>query len=165
MKQVKTAAFITAVISLMFLAACGGGGSSSDAPFLSIQTATVNAYVGETATIQVTARNTDFTVSVSPATGSGCAKSGNNVVCTTSAVGTYTVTVTAIADTTKSVSATVAVTNPAAQIAAGYAHTIGIKKDGSLWAWGGNYVGQLGDGTLTGQFTPVLVYNGMNQIQ
>ena len=33
------------------------------------------------------------------------------------------------------------------RISAGDAHTVAIKTDGSLWAWGYNYYGQLGDGT------------------
>jgi alpha-tubulin suppressor-like RCC1 family protein len=32
-----------------------------------------------------------------------------------------------------------------------------IKSDGTLWAWGGNFVGQLGDGTYTNTVTPVEV--------
>ena len=32
-------------------------------------------------------------------------------------------------------------------IAAGPYHTVGLKSDGTLWAWGRNYYGQLGDGT------------------
>jgi YD repeat-containing protein len=32
-----------------------------------------------------------------------------------------------------------------------------IKSDGTLWAWGGNFVGQLGDGTFTNTVTPVQV--------
>ena len=42
-------------------------------------------------------------------------------------------------------------------VAAGYAHGIALKKDGSLWAWGWNSSGQLGDGTTTDRATPVPV--------
>ena len=41
-----------------------------------------------------------------------------------------------------------------AQVSAGYYHTLAIKTDGSLWAWGRNYEGQLGDGT-TVTYIPV----------
>lgn len=33
-------------------------------------------------------------------------------------------------------------------IANGYYHTVAIKKDGTVRAWGSNYYGQLGDGTI-----------------
>ena len=36
-------------------------------------------------------------------------------------------------------------------------HTIAIKKDGTLWAWGWNSYGKLGDGTTTTRDTPVQV--------
>lgn len=42
-------------------------------------------------------------------------------------------------------------------IAAGYDHTLALKSDGTLWAWGNNSNGQLGDGTTTNRFTPVQV--------
>lgn len=42
-------------------------------------------------------------------------------------------------------------------VAAGNTHTLSIKTDGTLWAWGGNANGQLGMGTTTNQSTPVLV--------
>ena len=32
------------------------------------------------------------------------------------------------------------------QISTGFAHTVMIKEDGTLWAWGWNRYGQLGDG-------------------
>ena len=31
----------------------------------------------------------------------------------------------------------------------GFSHTCGTRTDGSLWCWGYNYYGQLGDGTNT----------------
>jgi alpha-tubulin suppressor-like RCC1 family protein len=44
-------------------------------------------------------------------------------------------------------------------VAAGgsYAHTVAIKTDGTLWAWGSNYYYQLGDGTASQQNTPVQI--------
>ena len=43
------------------------------------------------------------------------------------------------------------------KIAAGYYHSLLAKADGTVWAWGGNNNGQLGDGTTTGSSTPVPV--------
>lgn len=43
------------------------------------------------------------------------------------------------------------------KISAGIEHTIAIKSDGTLWAWGFNGSGQLGDGTLTERKTPTQI--------
>ncbi len=40
-------------------------------------------------------------------------------------------------------------------------HSIAIKDDGSLWAWGYNYWGQLGDGTTTSRHSPVKIIDGL----
>jgi len=40
-------------------------------------------------------------------------------------------------------------------VSAGEYHSFGVKADGSLWAWGGNFCSQLGDGTKTNRNTPV----------
>jgi hypothetical protein len=45
------------------------------------------------------------------------------------------------------------------RIAAGYYHTLALKADGSLWAWGWNASGQLGDGTTGTRLRPVAVMN------
>lgn len=42
-------------------------------------------------------------------------------------------------------------------VAAGWNHTVGLKHDGTLWAWGGNAAGQLGDGTVADKTKPVLI--------
>ncbi len=45
----------------------------------------------------------------------------------------------------------------AMQVAAGRYHTVAVKSDGTVWAWGENARGQLGDGTTTNRSTPVQV--------
>ena len=47
------------------------------------------------------------------------------------------------------------------QVAAGLHHTLVIKNDGSLWAWGSNSNGQLGDGTTEKKTTPVKIMDGV----
>jgi len=48
--------------------------------------------------------------------------------------------------------------NPKMQwLAAGFTHSLAIMTDGSLWAWGANWYGQLGDGTTTDRWSPVPV--------
>ena len=40
------------------------------------------------------------------------------------------------------------------QVACGYTHTAAIKTDGTLWTWGYNQYGRLGDGTTTNRSSP-----------
>lgn len=42
-------------------------------------------------------------------------------------------------------------------VAAGENHTIAIRSDGTLWAWGRNNAGQLGDSTVTNRATPMQI--------
>lgn len=44
-----------------------------------------------------------------------------------------------------------------ASIAAGEHHSLALKSDGTVWAWGGNYRGQLGDGSLINRNIPIKV--------
>jgi len=44
------------------------------------------------------------------------------------------------------------------KVSAGFAHTCGIKSDGTLWCWGDNYYGEIGKGDFVGnQTTPLQV--------
>ena len=45
----------------------------------------------------------------------------------------------------------------APMISAGGSHIVALKSDGTVWAWGHNEQGQLGDGTTTNRSTPVQV--------
>src|SRR3989338_5085700 len=47
-------------------------------------------------------------------------------------------------------------------VSAGYYHTIAIKTDWTLWAWGFNNYGQLGDGTTTNRSSPTQIGSGTN---
>ncbi|NMB34935.1 MAG: hypothetical protein GX989_01465 [Firmicutes bacterium] len=42
-------------------------------------------------------------------------------------------------------------------IAAGSSHSLALKGDGTVWAWGSNNKGQLGDGTTTGRGVPIQI--------
>jgi len=46
------------------------------------------------------------------------------------------------------------------QVSAGYVHNLGVRINGSAWAWGNNLVGRIGDGTTTSRPSPVSVVGG-----
>src|SRR3972149_527012 len=50
------------------------------------------------------------------------------------------------------------------QIAAGVTHMVVLKSDGTLWTWGGNTNGQLGDGTTTNSLSPVQIGTDTNWV-
>ncbi len=49
------------------------------------------------------------------------------------------------------------------QIAGGEQHTLALKSDGTVYAWGGNADGQLGDGSTASRLTPVAV-SGLSDV-
>ncbi|MCK6695286.1 MAG: chromosome condensation regulator RCC1, partial [Thermoanaerobaculia bacterium] len=51
------------------------------------------------------------------------------------------------------------------QVAAGGEHTLAIKNNGTLWAWGSNSLGKLGIGMQRDQYTPVQVGSDSNWAQ
>ena len=49
-------------------------------------------------------------------------------------------------------------------VAAGGAHAVGLQRDGSVWAWGSNGVGQLADGSLDDRLRPARIGRGYDFI-
>jgi alpha-tubulin suppressor-like RCC1 family protein len=47
------------------------------------------------------------------------------------------------------------------QVAGGAAHSLGLRANGTAWAWGANGNGCLGDGTISGKPSPVLIVGGV----
>jgi alpha-tubulin suppressor-like RCC1 family protein len=57
---------------------------------------------------------------------------------------------------------TVGIVSNVTAIAAGANHSLALQSDGTVWAWGANDKGQLGDATTTQRGAPVQVYNLTN---
>jgi alpha-tubulin suppressor-like RCC1 family protein len=47
-------------------------------------------------------------------------------------------------------------------VEAGFYHSLALKSDGTVWAWGSNIFSELGDGTTTNRSTPVQVSGLIN---
>ena len=89
------------------------------------------------------ATNQTILWSIKDAGTTGASISGNKL----NAVGAGTVTVTASIEEAYQFT----------MVSAGDAHTAAIRSDGSLWAWGKNWEGQLGDGTIADRNIPVRI--------
>ena len=50
------------------------------------------------------------------------------------------------------------------QIACGYGHSLAIKNNGTLWAWGYNYLGQVGDGSTADKSSPTQIAGTWQQV-
>ena len=49
-------------------------------------------------------------------------------------------------------------------IGAGYMHAVVLKNDGTVWTWGSNFDGRLGDGTETERYTPKKIMDNVTAI-
>lgn len=50
-----------------------------------------------------------------------------------------------------------------AAVSAGVSHSLGLKSDGTVWAWGSNDSGKLGNGSYTGSYVPVSA-SGLSEV-
>ena len=50
------------------------------------------------------------------------------------------------------------------EVSLGYYHSAAIKADGSLWAWGYNGSGELGDGTTNNSDIPIKILEDVKEV-
>ncbi|WP_348692475.1 hypothetical protein [Duganella fentianensis] len=154
------------------LAACGGGGGGSSTPapatLKSIAVTAPSSTMPVGTTMQLTATGTysdNSTKVLNTATGLVWAFKGTGAVAsifssgsvTAKAVGSDTFTATQDGITG---SINLSVIAPWANVVAGGYQTLARKADGSLYAWGSNIRGQLGDSTTIDRNAPVQVSGG-----
>lgn len=89
----------------------------------------------------------------------------NAGVITALASGVAVITATSNADASKKATAVVNVTDAMQRsVAGGRTHSLAIKSDRSLWSWGSNDAGQLGDGTVIAKDTPQQIMTGVTSV-
>jgi alpha-tubulin suppressor-like RCC1 family protein len=166
---------LPALLLSVALVACGGGGSSEPAPTTAASTPTLKSIVvlpseptiamGITQTFTATGEYSDgstkaLTTEVTwSSTGTASTIVAGTGMATGKAVGSDTITATVgtVKGTTK-----LTIKAPYSALAAGADHSLALRADGSLWAWGGNLFGQLGDGSLADKMEPLLVGSAKN---
>lgn len=126
---------------------------------VSVSPSSISAFTDEAVVITATvtgSADTRVTWSAEHGTISG---SGNTISYTApSNAGTYDVVATSLANPSRSGTARVNTeSRRVIQLAAGDEHTLALKNDGTVWAWGANAFGQLGDGTTTNRLSAVQV--------
>lgn len=160
----KLSPLVVLVVAL-FTAACGSGGGGSVPPptLVSIAVTPDAPYLFVGRTQQFTAIGTysdstskDITTAVvwssdPPAVASVTLTGG---LATGASVGTATITATS-GEVSKAT--IVRVSSPWAAISAGSGYNVAIKADGTLWAWGYNADGQVGDGTIVDKHVPTRI--------
>ena len=156
---------------LAVLAACGGGGgddspSTPATPVLrSIDLSPGNPTIAVGTTVQLTATGTysDGKTAVLKDNISWTVKGSNATVATSGLVTGKAVGTDNIVATVSGVSGNtnVNITAPWDGVAAGGVQTLALKRDGTIWGFGSNQWGQLGDGSTTSQNKPVLASGGV----
>lgn len=188
LNSLKSLLWLPLLALFALLSACGGGGGGSSATTttttpttttptvlsIAITPASPTLAVGTTQQLVATATFSDGKVAALT-TGVTWAAKGSVVsivfttgIVTGKTVGTDTVTasfanVNAAGTTVNTVVGTTDLTvrAPWAAVVAGGNQTIARKADGSLYGWGSNLIGQLGDSTTTDRNTPTQVSGGI----
>jgi len=167
----KSVAVLTAMMALAaapFVSCVGGGrggGETVAVTSVTLDKSSMSLTVGGTGSLTATvapsnATNTGLAWTCSPSGIVAINGAGATVTVTASTVGLANITVKSAADASKAATCSVQVSRAIevkpVTIAAGY-HSLALKTDVSLWAWGSNSSGELGLGDATGRNTPARV--------
>ena len=154
------------LLVLAGLSGCGGGGGGGSTPAgttldsIAVTPADTTLAIGLTQQFVATGTYSDGTTKDLTSTAKWTAGSSNFITLYTTGLalakvaGVETVTATV---GTQSGSTKLTIKSPFVAVAAGGYHTVALKADGSLFAWGKNLAGQLGDGTNTDRLVPTQV--------
>jgi len=164
---------LATLLVVLVASGCGGGGgggststdagSSSALRSISVTPSSATLAIGGTQQLTVTGvdssgKSATLTSGLTFTTPAATilSVSGSGLI-TAVAVGNETVTVKS-GDLTAT--ANVTVNGPYAAVSAGGTHTLARKTDGTLWGWGRNLFGQVGDGTRSNRTMPVQITVG-----
>lgn len=142
---------LLAFMLLVLLAACGGGGGVPNQN-LTLTPATAAMQVGQNVVLTANL-NGSPTSAVNWSSSDAAVAQVNAGMVTGVAPGTATVTATLASAPSVKATATITVTDPDGEpqgtvtgLAGGQTHSLAVRSDGSVWAWGTNLQGQLGVG-------------------
>ncbi len=162
----KICAGLLAFFLFSVMTGCGGG-SSSGTPatgptLLSLAMTPVDPTIAIGLSQQFTATGTYADGTTADLTSSAQWTSGGTAISTLFSTGLATGKSAGVETITATVgsldaSSKLTVKSPFTAVATGGQHTVALKADGSLFAWGRNLFGQLGDGTNTDRWLPTQV--------
>lgn len=164
---------VTAMLAATCLTSGCREGSSPAAPVTTVNVDLENSdlFVGETTVATALLRDADeHSLTGRPVTWTSSDPTvativGNGATAAIVAVSPGTTEISASSEGVTGVASLRVTTTAFVQIAVGNGHTCGRTSSGSLWCWGENGAGQLGDGTETNRSQPTQVVGGLTFVE
>jgi alpha-tubulin suppressor-like RCC1 family protein len=143
---------------------CVAGAGEIDNPVVSVDS---SAPLQQTATVTITLDNSPAGTTIHYTTdGSNPSPTSPSIASGDSLLISHhcTLKVQAISGASSTSDLVTARTAPAGMVSAGTSHTLALKNDGTVWAWGSNTSGELGNNGTTSSSQPVQVMGGSSPL-